>query len=174
MCHESPKWQNGQNGQKQEEVGNNRICRMIIAKKDCDCLSYSAQAGRICTGWMMIYQRVLKTGYNAKRSRHGWYFPDFPARVWTETHADWSVRYDQLPKNTILEKRGLQELVDGESVSLAAKQNRIEMFGAIRAAENCLQCHNGQRGKLLGAFTYKIFRDPPIKAKPQQPKSEKL
>ncbi len=60
------------------------------------------------------------------------------------------------------EQRGLRKLVDGEDVFLEANANRIEMMGAIRAAKNCLQCHSVERGKLLGAFTYEIFRDPPI------------
>lgn len=32
------------------------------------------------------------------------------------------------------------------------------MLGAVRAASDCLQCHNGPRGKLLGAFSYE-FRE---------------
>jgi hypothetical protein len=32
------------------------------------------------------------------------------------------------------------------------------MLGAVRAGNDCLQCHNGPRGKLLGAFSYE-FRE---------------
>lgn len=30
------------------------------------------------------------------------------------------------------------------------------MLGAVRAGNDCLQCHNGPRGKLLGAFSYEF------------------
>jgi hypothetical protein len=32
------------------------------------------------------------------------------------------------------------------------------MLGAVRAGNDCLQCHNGPRGRLLGAFSYE-FRE---------------
>jgi hypothetical protein len=38
--------------------------------------------------------------------------------------------------------------------------NRIEMLGALRAGNTCLECHQGPRGKLLGAFSYELV---PIK-----------
>ena len=30
------------------------------------------------------------------------------------------------------------------------------MLGAIRSAKQCVQCHGGQRGDLLGAFSYTL------------------
>jgi len=33
------------------------------------------------------------------------------------------------------------------------------MVGAIRATTSCLQCHKGQEGDLLGAFSYSVVRE---------------
>jgi hypothetical protein len=33
-------------------------------------------------------------------------------------------------------------------------------LGAIRMATGCMKCHDGNRGDLLGAFTYELVRDP--------------
>lgn len=63
------------------------------------------------------------------------------------------------------EARGLKSLADGRDTFISASINRIEMMGAIRAADNCLQCHTGERGKILGAFSYEILRDPVVKPK---------
>lgn len=41
-----------------------------------------------------------------------------------------------------------------------ATTNRIEMVGSLRAEEQCLQCHDAERGELLGAFSYELIRDP--------------
>jgi hypothetical protein len=30
------------------------------------------------------------------------------------------------------------------------------MLGSLRAAKQCLDCHNVQRGELLGAFSYRL------------------
>ena len=65
------------------------------------------------------------------------------------------------------ESRGLKSLADGRDTFVSATVNRIEMMGAIRAADNCLQCHDGKRGKILGAFSYEILRDPVVKPKTQ-------
>ena len=31
-----------------------------------------------------------------------------------------------------------------------------QMLGSLRAAKPCLDCHNVQRGELLGAFSYRL------------------
>ena len=41
----------------------------------------------------------------------------------------------------------------------------ILMMGALRASKQCLQCHDVQRGELLGTFSYEMLRDPPLEAK---------
>lgn len=41
------------------------------------------------------------------------------------------------------------------------------MLGAVRASNDCRQCHQVPRGTLLGAFSYELRRDPPLALKPQ-------
>jgi hypothetical protein len=36
------------------------------------------------------------------------------------------------------------------------------MLGSLRATKHCLQCHSGSRGSLLGAFSYRLRRDPSL------------
>ena len=58
------------------------------------------------------------------------------------------------------ETEALPRLVDSEEIVARATTNRIEMVGAIRAARECTECHEVERGQLLGAFTYTLVRDP--------------
>ncbi len=62
------------------------------------------------------------------------------------------------------EAKGLETLRTGEDVVADGTLNRIVMVGAIRASKSCLECHYVQRGELLGAFSYDLFRDPPLTA----------
>jgi hypothetical protein len=50
------------------------------------------------------------------------------------------------------EGRALPQLVSQKDVVVDVAENHIAMVGALRAATACLQCHEGERGKLLGAF----------------------
>lgn len=61
------------------------------------------------------------------------------------------------------ESDSLKTLRSGESLVARAKSNHIEMFGALRAAKQCQQCHQVQRGELLGAFSYELHRNPEFK-----------
>ena len=47
------------------------------------------------------------------------------------------------------------------------------MLGAIRAVKQCQECHEVKRGKLLGAFSYELFRDPatPVEKVPPLPEA---
>jgi hypothetical protein len=60
------------------------------------------------------------------------------------------------------EADALKQLRDGEEVHVEAKLNAIRMVGAIRASKKCIECHQVQRGELLGAFTYELKRVPPL------------
>lgn len=62
------------------------------------------------------------------------------------------------------ERRSLTELVGGQDLLYEEQLNDIRMVGAVRAATQCLECHVVKRGALLGAFSYRLFRDPPLKA----------
>jgi hypothetical protein len=50
----------------------------------------------------------------------------------------------------------LPKLATKQDVIIEQQPDRIVMLGAIRAGKMCLQCHEGERGKLLGAFSYEI------------------
>ncbi|MGI9428263.1 MAG: hypothetical protein ACR2NM_06375 [Bythopirellula sp.] len=65
---------------------------------------------------------------------------------------------------TGLEHRPLSEFELSTLDSLKAEQDvvveatgeRILMVGALRASQDCLQCHQGMPGRLLGAFSYEF------------------
>jgi hypothetical protein len=67
---------------------------------------------------------------------------------------------------TAFERLGLQQLQAGEDLFTNADTNEILMVGSLRAAKQCLSCHAGRRGELLGAFSYRLRRDPPLPANP--------
>ena len=54
------------------------------------------------------------------------------------------------------ESSALPRLESDEDVVIDQQPERIQMLGAIRAATNCLECHEGVRGQLLGAFSYEL------------------
>lgn len=62
------------------------------------------------------------------------------------------------------EQLSLETLLKGEDLATEATLNRIQMLGAVRATKQCLECHSVERGDLLGAFSYELRRDPPVKA----------
>lgn len=61
----------------------------------------------------------------------------------------------------LFEQSSLAMLEAGENIVSRTALNHIEMLGAIRAVNQCLQCHQVERGALLGAFRYTLHRDPP-------------
>ena len=64
------------------------------------------------------------------------------------------------------ESEGLKSLEAGEELLVRATQNRILMVGSIRASNQCLACHTGKAGDLLGAFSYEFLRHPIVAAEP--------
>lgn len=68
---------------------------------------------------------------------------------------------------TKFETDSLAKLRGGEELVVEATANRIEMFGALRAGKDCRRCHEVPLGTLLGAFSYDLRRDPPIKDAPK-------
>jgi hypothetical protein len=60
------------------------------------------------------------------------------------------------------EARALERLRAGEDIVATAGRNHIRMLGSLRATKQCLGCHAGPRGALLGAFSYRLRRDPPL------------
>jgi hypothetical protein len=61
---------------------------------------------------------------------------------------------------TEFEAKALGSLRKGQDLVAEATPGHIRMLGALRAARQCLECHEGQRGKLLGAFSYQMSRVP--------------
>jgi hypothetical protein len=64
---------------------------------------------------------------------------------------------------TDFERQGLASLEAGEDLVSAASTNDIYLVGAVRAVKQCTECHAAQRGELLGAFSYRLKRSPPLK-----------
>jgi hypothetical protein len=105
------------------------------------------------------------------------------------TTADWKVRTldlvglvaherpvayvsDQLPRMDELKKAPTRPLDAFEEIGLAALEKGEELFvrdvggvrrmlGAVRSAKQCVGCHGGERGDLLGAFSYTLKRMEP-------------
>jgi hypothetical protein len=58
------------------------------------------------------------------------------------------------------EVAGLERLQAGDDLVLAEVDSRQRMLGSLRSARQCVQCHGGERGDLLGAFSYTLHKDP--------------
>jgi hypothetical protein len=54
------------------------------------------------------------------------------------------------------ETQALPQLAAQKDVVFRDAADHIVMLGAVRAGKTCLDCHDGDRGKLLGAFSYEI------------------
>lgn len=54
------------------------------------------------------------------------------------------------------ELEALNRLSAGEDLVVQCEDSQIQMVGSIRAAFQCLECHQVPRGTLLGAFTYRL------------------
>jgi hypothetical protein len=60
------------------------------------------------------------------------------------------------------ETAALEQLRAGEDLQTQAETNTIHMMGSLRAAKQCVECHQVKRGDLLGAFSYELKRTPPV------------
>jgi hypothetical protein len=72
-------------------------------------------------------------------------------------------RMDELrtaPTRTLdeFEAAGLPTLERGEDLYVRDRGSERRMLGAIRSTRQCLACHGGERGDLLGAFSYRLTR----------------
>ena len=61
---------------------------------------------------------------------------------------------------TPFEQAGLAALDRGEDLHITETPGRIRMLGSLRATRKCIECHQVQRGHLLGALSYELVRDP--------------
>ena len=72
-------------------------------------------------------------------------------------------RMDQLSSDTAptrelneFETSALAKLRSDEDLVVQSEGAEYQMLGSLRAAKQCLDCHNVQRGELLGAFSYQL------------------
>jgi hypothetical protein len=56
------------------------------------------------------------------------------------------------------EAAALERLRRGEDLVVAGGPDEMRMLGSVRSARECVGCHGGQRGDLLGAFSYTLRR----------------
>ena len=54
------------------------------------------------------------------------------------------------------ENDGLKKLIAGEEIVFLRQPGAVRALGAIRAGKDCLSCHRGKEGGLLGAFSYRF------------------
>ena len=62
---------------------------------------------------------------------------------------------------TGFEASGLEKMKRGEDLVIGAAGDRLRMLGSIRSTKQCIQCHGGERGDLLGAFSYTLKQGQP-------------
>jgi hypothetical protein len=58
------------------------------------------------------------------------------------------------------ESEALAGLRRGEDLMAQDRPDHARVLGAIRAVKQCLPCHHAERGELLGAFSYRLVREP--------------
>jgi hypothetical protein len=63
-------------------------------------------------------------------------------------------------KLNVFESAGLKAIEGGDTLYLREAPGRLLLLGAIRSADQCVKCHGGDRGDLLGAFSYRLSRTP--------------
>jgi hypothetical protein len=54
------------------------------------------------------------------------------------------------------ERQALRTIEDGDDLVAVRDGPVVRMLGAIRSTKQCLTCHGGERGDLLGAFSYTL------------------
>jgi hypothetical protein len=59
---------------------------------------------------------------------------------------------------TDFERKALTALQGGDDLISEATDSRIQLLGSLRAGRQCLDCHDVERGALLGAFSYELRR----------------
>ncbi len=56
----------------------------------------------------------------------------------------------------------MAELESGEDVAVEVAGTARFVVGALRAQEECLRCHGGRTGDVLGALSYRLSRGEPV------------
>ncbi|MBB3208279.1 hypothetical protein FHS27_004107 [Rhodopirellula rubra] len=70
------------------------------------------------------------------------------------------LKSDQVPTRLLnaFETQAAERLRAGENLIVERTASRVSMLGAIRASDQCVDCHAAEPDELLGAFTYHLFR----------------
>jgi hypothetical protein len=63
---------------------------------------------------------------------------------------------------TPFEERAIAELKAGEDVAVETDHTGRVVVGALRAQEDCLKCHGGKTGDVLGALSYRLTPAGPL------------
>jgi hypothetical protein len=79
-------------------------------------------------------------------------------------NSDQLPRMDQLPGAATraldrFERIALNDLRRGEDLFITQGEEGVRMLGAVRSTKQCVGCHGGDRGDLLGAFSYALRSD---------------
>jgi hypothetical protein len=61
---------------------------------------------------------------------------------------------------TAFEEKSLKTLREGDDLATESSGDRIRMLGSLRATKQCVDCHQVDRGYLLGAFSWELQRQP--------------
>ena len=56
------------------------------------------------------------------------------------------------------ESSALEKLRKGEDLVTGTSSDGMRILGALRSAQQCQKCHGGERGDLLGAFSYSLSK----------------
>ncbi len=83
-----------------------------------------------------------------------------PPRVYVADSLPAMDQLDQFEHRAVteFEETSLPKLYTEADVVTEQGDDRILMLGALRASQDCLACHQGNQGKLLGAFSYEFAR----------------
>ena len=70
------------------------------------------------------------------------------------------IRREHMPTRDLnaFEEYALKQLQESDEIVTASQGNTILMLGAVRSTERCTNCHGGDIGDLLGAFSYRFER----------------
>ena len=61
------------------------------------------------------------------------------------------------------EKDGLAAIRKGEDLYIRGDAEKVRVIGSMRNFDQCIKCHGGKDGDLLGAFSYVLVRQPTAK-----------
>jgi hypothetical protein len=66
----------------------------------------------------------------------------------------------KMPTRTLnaFEAGGIEKVLQGDDLFIRETTEGVRMLGAVPSTAQCVKCHGGERGDLLGAFSYSFTR----------------